>query len=410
MEQIFDYIKIALKNIRDNKTRSFLTMLGIIIGISSVIMIMSIGNGVTGLVSRELNSVFAGQIYLYANQNDENFDPLRSFSLELIDEAKEKIDNIKVLSPERGVYGTATTRKGTFTTYITACGADYEYTKPEGFVDGRYFTSDEAAAGKNVCVLLADSAKNLYGTEKAAGQSFTMEIDGHEAEMTVVGVREMSDSALYKKMYVYDDVELEMPFQTYINLTDYENEPCFNELMFMPESSDSQKETAENLVTFFKSKLGIEINIDAFSDYSDTIGSLLDYVTIFVSLVAAISLAVGGIGVMNIMLVSVTERTQEIGIRKALGARTKSIVMQFLAEAAAITLIGGLIGLIVGFAGGELVCFLAGKFLDMKISASIGPLTVLGVVAFSTAIGLFFGIYPAKKAAKLSPIEALRQE
>ncbi|MCQ2518265.1 MAG: ABC transporter permease, partial [Lachnospiraceae bacterium] len=363
MEQIFDYIKIALKNIRDNKTRSFLTMLGIIIGISSVIMIMSIGNGVTGLVSRELNSVFAGQIYLYANQNDENFDPLRSFSLELIDEAKEKIDNIKVLSPERGVYGTATTRKGTFTTYITACGADYEYTKPEGFVDGRYFTSDEAAAGKNVCVLLADSAKNLYGTDKAAGQSFTMEIDGHEAEMTVVGVREMSDSALYKKMYVYDDVELEMPFQTYINITDYENEPCFNELMFMPESSDSQKETAENLVTFFKSKLGIEINIDAFSDYSDTIGSLLDYVTIFVSLVAAISLAVGGIGVMNIMLVSVTERTQEIGIRKALGARTKSIVMQFLAEAAAITLIGGLIGLIVGFAGGELVCFLAGRLV-----------------------------------------------
>jgi putative ABC transport system permease protein len=137
---------------------------------------------------------------------------------------------------------------------------------------------------------------------------------------------------------------------------------------------------------------------------------IVNYITIFIAFVAAISLGVGGVGVMNIMLVSVTERTREIGIRKALGARTSSIIIQFLAEAALLTFLGGIFGLLFGYLGGELICFIISKVAGMEIVAQINALTVFLITAFSTAIGIFFGIYPARKAAKLSPIEALRQE
>ena len=146
------------------------------------------------------------------------------------------------------------------------------------------------------------------------------------------------------------------------------------------------------------------IQMQNFNDSMSSITQVLSYITIFVVFVAAISLLVGGIGVMNIMLVSVTERTREIGIRKSLGARTGSIMLQFLSESAIITLLGGMIGIILGVLGANVVCGIMG------FTASVSPLTVLVTTLFSSGVGLFFGIYPAKKAAKLSPIEALRHE
>lgn len=144
--------------------------------------------------------------------------------------------------------------------------------------------------------------------------------------------------------------------------------------------------------------------MQSFNDVSAQFDTILSFITVFISFVAAISLLVGGIGVMNIMLVSVTERTREIGIRKALGARTASVLLQFLAEAGIITLLGGIIGIILGVLGGYGVGAIAG--LTPKISAG----TVIAASLFSCGVGIFFGIYPARKAAKLSPIEALRHE
>ena len=147
-----------------------------------------------------------------------------------------------------------------------------------------------------------------------------------------------------------------------------------------------------------------KILMESFADSQAQFDSILGIITIFISFVAAISLLVGGIGVMNIMLVSVTERTREIGIRKSLGARTKSIMIQFLAEAGIITLIGGIVGIILGSLGAVAVCGALGFTAQVKVS------TVFMAALFSSAVGIFFGMYPAKKAAKLSPIEALRHE
>ena len=149
---------------------------------------------------------------------------------------------------------------------------------------------------------------------------------------------------------------------------------------------------------------------ESFSDYMGTVNTVINTVTMLISLVAAISLVVGGIGVMNIMLVSVTERTREIGIRKALGAKTRSIMLQFLSESAIITMIGGLIGIVSGIAGAFLVAkIVASVNPKLAFTPSVSIVTVLATTLFSSAIGLFFGIYPAKKAAKMSPIEALRR-
>ena len=182
----------------------------------------------------------------------------------------------------------------------------------------------------------------------------------------------------------------------------------FSSCYIVGESATYSTQIAQDSIKLMEGRYNVRgegvFTVQNFSDYMTQINSVLGYITLFVVFVAAISLLVGGIGVMNIMLVSVTERTREIGIRKALGARTGSILTQFLSESAIITLIGGIIGITIGVLGAYGISALIGFSPEVKMT------TILGASLFSTAVGLFFGIYPAKKAAKLSPIEALRHE
>ena len=204
-----------------------------------------------------------------------------------------------------------------------------------------------------------------------------------------------------------DQLTIELPYTVLGNNFQYYIEN-FGMFYIVAESSTNSSQVAQKTIRLLESKYSIVgenlIKVENFTDIASQIDSVMGTITIFISFVAAISLLVGGIGVMNIMLVSVTERTREIGIRKALGARTGSILMQFLAEAGMITLLGGIIGIILGIMGGSLIGSVA------KITPSISVVTIFIAVIFSSGVGLFFGIYPAKKAAALSPIEALRYE
>ena len=413
MTQILEYIKMALMNIKSNKGRSLLTMLGIIIGISSVILVISVGQGIAGEVSGQLNALAGGQLYFYSGSmgvgmpvEEETVD----FTLEDLEDIREKIPHVKGASTVINGFGTANGPKGTGLTCFVYGGTEalqYQYQEP--IVKGRFFNKTDLESRSNVCVIRENSAIALYGTTDVIGNTFEVEVEGKTMEFKVIGIRQDAASSQIMSMFTFfDEVEMEVPL-TVMGDNFHLNVESFPSFYVYTDGPEYATDAAAGVMQLLRTKNGLPddskaIQMEDFNDSMSQINSILNYVTAFVVLVAAISLLVGGIGVMNIMLVSVTERTREIGIRKALGARTKSIMLQFLFESAIITLLGGLIGIVVGVVGAFAICKALG------FSASVSPLVVLLTTLFSSAVGIFFGIYPARKAAKLSPIEALRRE
>lgn len=404
MAQIWEYVKIALMNIKSNKGRSFLTMLGIIIGISSVIMIISIGNGVKGGINNELNSMAGGQIYLYSyGDNDEGISV--EFTNEDIQAILEKVPHVKAATPNWGFQGTASGRKGIFNASASFGMPGLQYANSDPIIKGRYFNDNDYYSAKKVCVLTESSARLLFGTTNVIGMTFDFSMYGITQEFTVIGIRQ-DNASMLSGMMIAESVSLEAPL-TVVSST-YGFYVTNNDVLIISEGPEYAAQVAKDSVRLMENRHDLRgknfIQVENFNDYMTAINQVLNYITVFVVFVAAISLLVGGIGVMNIMLVSVTERTREIGIRKSLGARTGSILLQFLSESAIITLLGGVIGILIGFGGAYGICALIG--FTAKVSAG----TVLGASLFSSAVGIFFGIYPARKAARLNPIDALRHE
>ena len=399
-------------NIRSNKGRSFLTMLGIIIGISSVILIVSTGSGVKGGVSGQLSDLVGGYVQLYAENDGKNSDYVE-FSDEDLDVITEKIDHVKGAT-DMWMFNDAQTQstKGTFNTAVTFGNESLQYYNKTKMLKGRYFTRSEYQKASKVCVITEKGAKKLFGSTDVLGMDVNMTLYGITQEYTIVGIRKDNDSAMKGMVFTSGDVELEIT-TVLESVYGYYTEK-FTSFFIFCDSTEYVKSVAKQAKNLLEARYNIRgkeyIQVYDFASSLSEIDGVLNYVTIFVVLVAAISLIVGGIGVMNIMLVSVTERTKEIGIRKALGAKTGSILFQFLMEAVIITLIGGLLGIVIGIAGAKGICSLLGVLGLGSIEATIDPVVVLAATAFSSMVGIFFGIYPAKKAAKLSPIEALRHE
>ena len=406
MGQIKEYIKIAIMNIRHNRGRSVLTMLGIIIGISSVIMVISIGNGVKSQVSNELEGMAGGQIVFYVDETRK--DTTVRFNKDDLDAIVDQIDHILGASQEIGVWGTCDSPKISCDVSILGGNPSLFFDSKEPMLKGRYFSQSDYDSGKNVCVVTESGARKLFGTTDVVGLSFDVTVWGIVQQVQIVGVRKEAKSSIIS-MISNDDsyVGIQVPSTFLANKFGFVDEEITQFYIFT-EGAEYSVDVAQKAKTILESRHHCsqdnQILMENFNDYSATFDQILSIVTVFVSFVAAISLMVGGIGVMNIMLVSVTERTREIGIRKSLGARTKSIMWQFLAEAGIITLIGGLVGIAIGVGGAFGLCAL------FDITASVNPVTILVASMFSCSVGLFFGIYPAKKAAKLSPIEALRHE
>ena len=404
MTQIWEYIKIALMNIRSNKGRSILTMLGIIIGISSVIMIISIGNGVKSGINSELNSIAGGQIYIYSyGNNDEGISV--EFTDEDIQAIQEKVPNVKAVTANWGFSGNASGRKGIFGASASFGMPGLQYANNDPLIKGRYFNDNDYYSARKVCVITESSARLLFGTTNVVGMTLDFSLYGSTQEFTIIGIRQ-DNASMLSGLMVSDTVSMEAPLS--VITSSYGFYLNNHDLLIISDGAENATQVARDAVRLMENRHDVRgknaIQVENFNDYMSAMNQILSYVTIFVVLVAAISLLVGGIGVMNIMLVSVTERTREIGIRKSLGARTGSILLQFLSESAIITLLGGIIGILIGVAGAYGVCSLIG------FTAKVGLGTVLGASLFSSAVGIFFGIYPARKAARLSPIDALRHE
>ena len=406
MAQAWEYIKIALMNIRSNKGRSVLTMLGIIIGITSVIItrdLVSIGDGVKGQVSDELNALAGGLIGIYVN-NEQSEEEIY-FDEDDFEAIREKIDGVKGVTPVYTLYGSVIGRKGEFTAYTTGGSESMEFYQSEPIVQGRYFTAADYYAGNRVCVITQQAAKKLFGTTDVTGLTIEVTLYGVTQDLTIVGIRQDSASAMFS-MYG-NMINIEVPLNL-LSASYGQYFGGFTDFYVISESPALNTQITQSVIRLMESRHDVRnqgvIMVQNMQDQISQINSVMGSISIFVVIVAAISLLVGGIGVMNIMLVSVTERTREIGIRKSLGARTGSILLQFLAESAVITLIGGLIGIALGVAGAQAIGGAIG------FSARISAATVLGASAFSAGVGIFFGIYPARKAARLSPIEALRHE
>lgn len=371
-------------------------------------MIMSVGGGAKAELSDALNAMAGGQIYIYSNSD--GGDAGEYITPEDMEAIKERVPHVKGVTPSDSMMGTLLSPKGNFEVIASTGTADLEYTHNPEMKYGHYFTDSDVEGMNLVAVIGQRDAIKLFGTDDVVGMTVEATIYNITHEITICGVisEEQSDSALVDSMmYTSGYVTMYMPYTANFAFG-YEMDEFYS-IYIISEGSEYSQAVGSDSMKLLESRHHVQ-GEDAFllQDADSQIAqitSVLDMITAFIALVAAIALLVGGIGVMNIMLVSVTERTREIGIRKALGARTGSIMMQFLAESAIITCIGGVIGIVLGLLGAYGICSL--PMLGIAPDISVG--TILLATLFSSGVGIFFGIYPAKKAARLNPIEALRR-
>lgn len=393
MEKTISILKVSLKNIVSNKLRSSLTMLGLIIGIISVILLVGIGTGATSNVTSSVQSLGTGTLTLTIDSDSDT-----SLEYEDLDEFL-KIPNVSMYAPYKTVSGTVsygtTTSRGA---QILATTPNYLKVMNLTISDGRLLSNIDLKNTSKVCLLGTDIADTLFedvDTEDIIGKQ--IKIDGDK--YTVVGVLTSAGSSMGNNV----DSTLIIPFTTakYLN-----GDTTINSLYIKVENEDLIDNTISTLENYLEKTKGIGTDYFSVSSQSsmiDTMSDISNTLSLLLGGIASISLIVGGIGVMNVMLVSVTERTKEIGIRKALGAKRKDILIQFLIESLVLCMLGGTIGVLLGMGIGNLL-----QIFGLNFVAS-GKIMIISFLS-SAIIGLVFGIFPAYKASKLNPIDALRTD
>ncbi len=402
---LLENIKLALTSIKMNKMRSFLTMLGIIIGISSVISITSIGASAEAVVSKEFQSFGTNNMYVYLNWEMVRDRPILYSDLIL----PEDIEALKARFPEDILYaapsisGSSETKVGRVRGKLAMSGVAADYNKffHMDMVYGRMINQSDLD-GKRDCIVIDEKAsRHFFNKANSVGETLEVTINGEIRDLTIVGVYR-KEASLFDQLNTSDSYTTYIPYSL---LQSADDTTTYLELYTNGEKDQSLLGgDIARYLSRIKDKDPEFYRFESAEVQMDMINTVLGTLSIAIGAIAAISLVVGGIGIMNIMLVSVTERTREIGIRKSLGARTKDIMTQFLIESMILAAIGGMLGTALGIGIASIGMGIAG------VAVIIDPLMILLAVSFSAVVGMFFGLYPARKAAKLDPIEALRYE
>lgn len=404
----FESLEIALKSLWVNKMRTLLTMLGIIIGISSVIAVVAIGDGSKSAITNEFENIGMNRIILMTNWQEDIYsnDQLTYRDYEMIN--RNLGDQIKASSVDMFFNGSVLDygdQKKEIDVSIEAVSDEYNNIENITIDQGRFLNNQDLKSRNNNVVIQEDLAIERFGRSNVLGERISISIREYEQTFTIVGIMTPAETLVPEPLQ-QQGYKVYMPYTTAAKILNLGNQIGYLDFNLNDDVDVNEfKDSAISLVEKIHNNEGQnKYTYQSVEGQLSIIQNIMGILTTVVGSIAGISLFVGGIGIMNIMLVSVTERTREIGIRKALGATRRDILMQFLVESMIISGLGGIIGISLGIGFSKIISLV----IDMPAQTNIGIILIAFV--FSTIVGMFFGIYPANKAAKLDPIESLRYE
>ena len=409
----------ALESLNGNKMRSGLTVLGIVIGVAAVIAMLAVGNGAQASITGSISSIGTNLLFVFSGSADgppggpgsgrsgNNDRPLTLSDAEAIADPF-AAPSVELVAPAIQGNGTLTYAGENTTTSISGVTPTYATVRNMELAEGEFVNEEHILGRMSVVVLGPETATTIFGhADGVIGE--TIRIEGQP--FRVIGVTVPKGGGAFGS----EDNAAYIPFTTaQARLIKKSTRDEVDVIFIQAISAEAVPLAADEVSNIVRQRHRTPIGIDDFTvftqqDFLSTFATITGVLTIFLGGIAGISLLVGGIGIMNIMLVSVTERTREIGLRKALGARKKDILLQFLTESSLLSLIGGIIGIMFGW----LIAFIVGKVAAAtgnNFTPIVGTDAIILSTSFSAIIGLFFGIYPASRAANLEPVEALRYE
>ena len=421
--RLMENLRIALEGLRANKMRALLTMLGIIIGIAAVIGILTVGDGLSNTITSQMSSFGASTISISLQQKTSQLDmsDLSSMMIQpedgdlITDDMIEEMlarygADIKAVGLTESV-GSGQVKDGRLYANVSVSGVnDGAFTINDVDLQaGRFLQQQDCDGERDVCVVSDKLVQNLFAgdAQAALGSEISVQLRNDRVRLRIVGIYTYKASAFTISTASDKDLStaLYIPVTTAKRLTGAADGYSYFTVMAAGADSTAVGTQISNFLNrYYRNNDDYRVTSMSMESVIESVDSMMRKLSIAISVIAAISLLVGGIGVMNIMLVSVTERTREIGTRKALGATNGDIREQFVVESIIICLVGGIIGILLG----ALLGYVGSSLLDAPSLPSVGSIAL--AVGFSLAVGVFFGYYPANKAAKLDPIEALRYE